>query len=96
MLRPVRDYVGICEAHGFGLTRSDLLRTYVSERVCNLITGRFNAPGRKEGQPVSRLDFILEHAFLPMTKVADRVFPTASGLTRMVFHRRNVCLQRRG
>jgi len=88
VLRPVEEYAAVCLRHGLRLVESERLSMYASWFVSTALRTTLNPSGRKEGEPIGRLNRTLEELLLPVTGVLDHAVPHRSGvLTRMEFAR---------
>jgi SAM-dependent methyltransferase len=83
--RPVADYQRICAAYGFSLSAQAPLGVAVSEELATRMRRYLNPRGRREGDPVTRLNTVAETAALPLTRVLDKAIGQRRGLTLMVF-----------
>lgn len=83
--RPVGYYVSLFVQYGFTLEENSFLKLQASYYVCGAIRRLFNSRNRAEGQPVSKLSYILETVFLPVTKLLDKIIPARRGLGMLYF-----------
>jgi SAM-dependent methyltransferase len=85
--RPVEWYSSLFAEHGWKLTESESLSTYVSLRVFNLLRGRLSR-GHVEGTPFSKSHLTVERLTLPVTRQLDKLVPSREWeLTMMMFRR---------
>jgi SAM-dependent methyltransferase len=89
VLRPVQEYDALCRRNGFRLIESKPLGLYTSWLVSAVIRAALNPLRRREGEPVGKVNRVLERIVLPATVTLDRVIPQRQGLTKMEFVRRD-------
>jgi ubiquinone/menaquinone biosynthesis C-methylase UbiE len=87
--RPVSYYTGLFGAHDFQLVSTTFLKVRASYFTCGAIRKMFNRRSRKEGEPVSRMSYLLEEISLPITRILDPIIPTHSGVAMMHFERKD-------
>jgi ubiquinone/menaquinone biosynthesis C-methylase UbiE len=87
--RPVEYYSKLFKENGFTLTETHFLSIQASYFFCGTIRKIFNRKDRKEGEPISRISYILQSAVLPVTRVIDKLVSTKRDLCMLRF-RKNI------
>jgi ubiquinone/menaquinone biosynthesis C-methylase UbiE len=73
--RPVSYYSSLFSQHGFALTSTALLKIRASYYVCGTIRKLFNRKQRKEGEPITKVSYVLQKVSLPVTMLLDKIIP---------------------
>lgn len=83
--RPVEYYSLLFKPHGFILTETKFLKIQASYYVCGAIRKLFNKREKKEGEPISKISYIMEKIALPFTKLIDKILPSNRDLGMLHF-----------
>lgn len=87
--RPVDFYAEICSRHGFELISKRFINIRASYYVSGAIRKGLNPPSRQEGEPISRLSWVMQQITLPLTGLLDKAFPSQKDVARLEFRRRS-------
>lgn len=86
--RPVSYYQSLFGDEGFDLVQTKFLPLQASYYTCGVIRKVFNSPGRKEGEPISKVSYWLEKITLPITRVLDHIIPSGRDVGMLRFVRK--------
>ena len=84
--RPVSYYASLLKP-GFSLIETRFLPIQASFYTCGAIRKIFNSKNRAEGEPISKLSYILENVSLPVTRLLDKVVPSKRDLGMLRFRK---------
>jgi SAM-dependent methyltransferase len=83
--RPVQYYKMLFKDQGYTLIETKFLPIQASYFFCGTIRKLFNRRDRNEGEPVSKISFLLESIVLPISSLIDRVVPSKRDLGMLRF-----------
>jgi ubiquinone/menaquinone biosynthesis C-methylase UbiE len=85
--RPVAYYEKLFSTHGFKLKSVTFLNIQLSYLVSGAIRKLFNARTKSEGEPMSRISYLLQRSTLPFTSTLDPFIASERELAMLHFVR---------
>ncbi len=85
--RPVEYYRKLFKENDFTLVKTHFLPIQASYFFCGIIRKMFNRKDRKEGEPISKVSYILESIVLPVTSLIDKLIPSKRDLCMLRFEK---------
>lgn len=86
--RPVSFYENLMRQHGFTLAHHKFINIQTSYMMAGATRKLLNSKNRKEGEPLSKVSIMVQKAFMPLTRVLDKIFKAERDLAMMCFERK--------